>query len=125
GVMTQLVGAHVGQADPIAYAEQVGANLVQIFLGDPQSWSAPEVVYPGGAPALAAAAQEAGVSLVVHAPYIINVASLNNRIRIPSRKLLTKVMDLAGQIEAVGVVVHAGNVRAEDDPEVGYDNWRK
>src|SRR5699024_7546442 len=55
GVMTQLVGAHVGQADPIAYAEQVGANLVQIFLGDPQSWSAPEVVYPGGAPALAAA----------------------------------------------------------------------
>src|SRR5690625_2844799 len=37
-VMTQLVGAHVGQVDPVAYAQGVGANFAQIFLGDPQSW---------------------------------------------------------------------------------------
>lgn len=123
--MTQLVGAHVGQADPIASAKQVGADLVQIFLGDPQGWSAPQVDYPGGAEALREAAADAGVSLVVHAPYVLNVASLNNRIRIPSRKLLAKVMDLAGQIEAIGVVVHGGHVRAEDDPDTGFDNWRK
>src|SRR5699024_9308852 len=123
--MTQLVGAHVGQADPIASAKQVGADLVQIFLGDPQGWSAPQVDYPGGAEALREAAADAGVSLVVHAPYVLNVARPNNRIRIPSRKLLAKVMDLAGQIEAIGVVVHGGHVRAEDDPDTGFDNWRK
>ena len=98
---------------------------MQIFLGDPQGWKAPQVDYPGGAEALREAAREAGISLVVHAPYVLNVASLNNRIRIPSRKLLAKVMDLAGQIEALGVVVHGGHVRAEDDPETGFDNWRK
>ena len=123
--MTQLVGAHVGQVDPVAYAQEVGANFAQIFLGDPQSWSAPTVDYPGGAEGLRDAAKQAGVSLVVHAPYALNVASLNNRIRIPSRKLLAKVMELAGEIDAVGVVVHGGHVRAEDDPEKGFDNWRK
>ncbi|MGC0272723.1 deoxyribonuclease IV [Pseudactinotalea sp. Z1739] len=123
--MTQLVGAHAGQDDPIGYAREVGADLVQIFLGDPQKWSAPSAPHPDGADGLRRAAQQAGIALVVHAPYVLNVASLNNRIRIPSRKLLAKVMDLAGQIEAIGVVVHGGHVRAEDDPEVGFDNWRK
>ena len=33
-------------------------------------------------------AEAAGVDLYVHAPYIVNVATTNNRIRIPSRKLL-------------------------------------
>ena len=38
--------------------------------------------------ALKAAAEAAGVDLYVHAPYPINVAATNNRIRIPGRKLL-------------------------------------
>src|SRR5699024_11864353 len=61
----------------------------------------------------------------VHAPYVLNVASLNNRIRIPSRKLLQKHVDLATEIGAAGVVVHGGHVRAGEDDEVGFDNWRK
>ena len=87
--MTMLrIGAHVGPDDPIAEAAARGADLVQIFLGDPQGWKDPVVAYAGGAAALRAAAEEAGLDLYVHAPYRLNVATANNRIRIPSRKLL-------------------------------------
>ena len=120
-----VVGAHVEQTDPIAEARARGADAVQFFLGDPQGWKGPEVRYPGGAEALRAAAEEAGVALYVHAPYVLNVATTNNRIRIPSRKLLQKQVDAAAEIGAAGIIVHGGHVLASDDPAVGFDNWRK
>lgn len=120
-----LLGAHIDQLDPIAEAQARGANLSQLFLGDPQGWKGPKVAYAGGAEALRADAEAAGVSLVVHAPYVLNVASTNNRIRIPSRQHLQKQLTAAAQIGALGVVVHGGHVTASDDPETGYQNWRK
>jgi deoxyribonuclease-4 len=63
--------------------------------------------------------------LYVHAPYLINVATSNNRVRIPSRQLLAKTVKAAAEIGARGVIVHGGHVLADDDPEVGFDNWRK
>ena len=123
---TQIsIGAHVDQADPVAEAVARGTTLVQIFLGDPQGYKGPEIRFPGGADALREAAAAAGVDLVVHAPYIVNVATTNNRIRIPSRKLLQQHMDAAASIGATGLVVHGGHVGAKDDPAVGFDNWRK
>jgi deoxyribonuclease-4 len=123
--MALLLGSHVDQEDPIAEAAARQADAVQIFLGDPQSWKAPAVAYAGGAAALKAAAEAAGVALFVHAAYIINVASPNNRIRIPSRKLLQQTVTLAAEIGARGVVVHGGHVTKDTDPSAGYDNWRK
>ncbi len=122
---TPSLGAHVEQTDPIAEAQARQAPLVQFFLGDPQGYKGPEVRFEGGAPALRAAAQDAGVDLYVHAPYIVNVATLNNRIRIPSRKLLQQHLDAATEIGAKGLIVHGGHVGADDDPEKGFDNWRK
>ncbi|ROS75283.1 deoxyribonuclease IV [Cellulomonas sp. PhB143] len=119
------IGAHVDQADAITQAQQMGADVAQVFLSDPQSWKGCDITYPGGADALRADAAAADLRLVVHAPYVINVASTNNRIRIPSRKLLQKIMDGAAQIGAAGVVVHGGHVTAADDPAKGFDNWRK
>lgn len=112
-------------ADPIDAAQVLGADAVQIFLGDPQKWSAPVVEYPGGAEALRERAEAADVAIYVHAPYIINVASANNRIRIPSRKLLGQTVALATSVGAAGVIVHGGHVTAETDDQVGFDNWRK
>ncbi|RMB62382.1 deoxyribonuclease IV [Tessaracoccus antarcticus] len=119
------IGAHVDQIDPIAEAAARGADIVQFFLGEPQSWKKPATRYEGGAAALRAAAEEAGIGLYIHAPYIINVASPNNRIRIPSRKLLQQTVTEAAAVGARGVIVHGGHVTADDDPAVGYDNWRK
>ncbi len=122
---TIAIGAHVDQTDPLAEARERGAPLVQFFLGDPQGYQGPEVAYAGGAAALRADAEAAGVDLYVHAPYIVNVATTNNRIRIPSRKLLQKHVDAAADIGAKGLIVHGGHVNAADDPETGFDNWRK
>ena len=119
------MGAHVDQADPVGEAKARGADLAQHFLGDPQGWKKPTVAYEGGADALRAAAADAGIDLYVHAPYVLNVATTNNRIRIPSRKLLQQQMDLAAEIGAQGLIVHGGHVLKDDDPDVGYDNWRK
>jgi deoxyribonuclease IV len=119
------IGAHVDQTDPIAEAAARRATLSQFFLGDPQGWKAPVVSYAGGPLALRAAAAEEGIDLYVHAPYVLNVATTNNRIRIPSRKLLQQTVTLAAEIGARGVIVHGGHVLKDDAPEAGFDNWRK
>ena len=123
--MTLQVGGHGDQVDPIAEAAARGATLAQFFLGDPQAWKGPGVRYAGGAAALKAAAAEAGITLYVHAPYVLNVATTNNRIRIPSRKFLQQYLDAAAEVGATGVIVHGGHVLKNDDPAIGFDNWRK
>src|SRR5687767_6332323 len=123
--MSLRIGAHVDQHDPLAEAESRQAPLVQFFLGDPQGYKGPEVRYAGGAAGLRTDAEAAGVDLYVHAPYLINVATTNNRIRIPSRKLLQQHVDAAASIGAKGLIVHGGHVNKDDDPEKGFDNWRK
>ena len=120
-----LIGAHVDQTDPIAEAKARGADLVQFFLGDPQGYKGPEVRYAGGPDALRDDAAAAGIDLYVHAPYIVNVATTNNRIRIPSRNLLQQHVDAAAGIGAKGLIVHGGHVNKDDDPAKGFDNWRK
>ncbi len=119
------IGAHVDQADPIGQARARGASLAQFFLGDPQGWKGPKVEYAGGAEGLRADAEAAGIDLYVHAPYVLNVATTNNRIRIPSRKMLQQQVDAAAEIGAKGLIVHGGHVNKADDPEKGFDNWRK
>ena len=122
---TVRIGAHVDQSDPVAEAQARGLDVVQIFVGDPQAWKGQEVAYVDGAEALKETAAAAGVDIYVHAPYVINVATTNNRIRIPSRKLLQAQMDLAESIGAKGLIVHGGHVNKGDDPAKGFDNWRK
>ena len=122
---TIKIGAHVDQVDPIAEAQARRAPLVQIFLGDPQGYKGPEWAYEGGAEGLKADAEAAGIDIYVHAPYLINVATTNNRIRIPSRKLLQQHVDAAASLGAKGLIVHGGHVNKSDDPEKGFDNWRK
>jgi deoxyribonuclease-4 len=63
--------------------------------------------------------------LYVHAPYVLNVATTNNRIRIPSRNFLQQYLDAAAEVGAAGVIVHGGHVLKDDDPAIGFDNWRK
>src|SRR6266536_3602270 len=73
------------------------------------------------------AAELAATSMTkyVHAPYTINLASGNNRIRIPSRKILEDTCQAAEAFGAVAVMVHGGHVTADDDPEQGFLRWRK
>jgi deoxyribonuclease-4 len=113
------IGSHVGGDDPLADAIAEGAECVQIFLGDPQSWKKP-------APhAHADALRSAPIPVYVHAPYLINVAAANNKIRIPSRKILQQTCDAAAEINARAVIVHGGHVTEGDDMAEGFVRWRK
>jgi deoxyribonuclease-4 len=117
------IGAHLHDGDPLQAALDMGADVVQFFLGDPQGWKAP--VLPGDPAEVRASFDAAGVGAYIHAPYVINVASPNNRIRIPSRKLLEQQLKAAASIGARGLIVHGGYVTAGVDPAEGYDSWRK
>src|SRR5579871_742048 len=118
------IGAHFHVDDPLAEATARGADAVQFLLGDPQGWKGP--VIPGGDPeAIKAAYAAVGLDVYIHAPYVINVATSNNRIRIPSRKLLDQQLQAAASIGAKGLIVHGGHVNAGVAFEEGIENWRK
>jgi deoxyribonuclease-4 len=65
------------------------------------------------------------LTVYVHAPYRINVATMNNRIRVPSRKLLAQHAEGAAKLGAKAIIVHGGHLNDGDDPELGFENWRK
>jgi deoxyribonuclease-4 len=113
------IGAHVDPADPLDAAVARGADAVQFFLTDPQGYKTP---VPR---ADAAALRESEVDVYIHAPYIVNVASPNNRIRIPSRKLLMAHARAAAEVGAKGLIVHGGHVGQGADLAAGFENWRK
>src|SRR5579859_2387564 len=118
------IGAHDRGGDPLPVASATGAEVIQFFLGDPQGWGAP--TFPGGdADKLRTELGAAGLDWFVHAPYGINVASANNRIRIPSRKLLGQQLVAAAAVGAKGLIVHGGHVTGGTDRREGYANWRK
>ena len=94
------------------------ADLVQFFLGDPQSWRKPPP-RPD-----AELLRRSPIPIYIHAPYLINVASANNRIRIPSRKILQDTCDGAAAINATAVIVHGGHADDHDE-EAGFDRWVK
>jgi deoxyribonuclease-4 len=114
-----LIGAHVDPADPLAEAAARQADLVQFFLSDPQGWKAPQPR------ADADALRATSVGIYIHAPYLVNVATTTNKIRIPSRKIMSEHAAAAAELGARGLIVHAGHVNAGDDPEQGFANWRK
>src|ERR1700687_696134 len=118
------IGVHIDGPGPLTGATAYGADAVQFFLGDPQGWKGP--VIPGGDPeAIKAAYAAADLDIYIHAPYVINVATSNNRIRIPSRKLLDQQLQAAASIGAKGLIVHGGHVNAGVDFAARLEDWRK
>jgi deoxyribonuclease-4 len=115
----RAVGAHVPSEHPIEEARERGADLVQIFLSDPQGWRKP-LPRPD-----AAELRASPVPIYVHSPYLINVCADNNKIRVPSRRILQETCDAASEIGASAVVVHGGHVTGDGPQEEGVLRWRK
>jgi len=119
GALKPLIGAHVKSDDPLAVAGMTDADLVQIFLSDPQSWKKP--VPREDAEAL----RSSGIPIYVHSPYLVNLAAGNPKVRIPSRKILQQCCDAAVEVGARGVIVHGGHVDASEELDDGFERWVK
>ena len=113
------VGAHTPSEHPLQEAAARKADLVQIFLSDPQGWKKPKPRVD------AEELKRSPIPVVVHAPYLINVCADNNRVRIPSRKILQETCDAAAEIDAEAVVVHGGHVTGDGPEEEGIVRWKK
>jgi len=114
-----IIGSHVSPKDPLGEARARGADAVQIFMSNPQQWKAP--IERDDAEDLKASS----MVFYVHAPYLLNLASPNNRVRIPSRKALAQAVAAATTIGARGVIVHGGSVGPDEDQSVGFERWAK
>ena len=112
-----IFGAHIPDVDPLGEAASVDAECIQLFVGPPQEFKKPPPRDD------AEELRSSPLPIYVHAPYLINVVSPNNRIRIPSRKILADTLERAAEIGAAAVIVHAGH--AEDGVERGFRRWWK
>ncbi len=114
-----LIGANVPNRDPLAAAADRKADIVQFFLSNPKGWKLPTSRDD------VEDLQASDVDVYVHAPYLINVASGNPRVRHPSRKLIQETCACAANIGAEAVIVHAGYCEQDEDVTEGFVRWRK
>jgi deoxyribonuclease-4 len=115
-----LIGAHVptrgSLMGAISSARACGAEAAQIWGSNPRAWAHPSVA-PSVAREFGRVWRAEGLgTLVLHAPYMVNVASPNADFRARSVDLARATVALAETIPADGVVVHAGSAGASTEP---------
>jgi deoxyribonuclease IV len=110
---TNPIGAHVPVAGGLAtgglrYAAEIGAEAVQVFVGNPRGWA-----MTAGRPAedekLRAHAERHGMPVFVHSPYLVNLGSPNPQTLAASVASITHSLTRGAAIGARGVVVHTGS----------------
>jgi deoxyribonuclease-4 len=88
----------------LAYAAEVGAEVIQVFVSSPRGWAAG----PGDA-AEDARLRESGLPVFVHATYLVNLGSGNPEVAAKSADAVAHALRRGAEIGARGVVVHAGS----------------
>jgi deoxyribonuclease-4 len=109
-----LIGAHVspagGPAKAVARGEERGCQAIQIFNQSPRMWR--PSVYSDEAVAEFREALEASKqvdAVLIHAIYLVNLASEDPDLRAKSLASLTASLQAGDRLGAVGVVVHPGS----------------
>lgn len=107
------IGAHVFVTGGLAtgglrYAAEVGAEAIQVFVSNPRGWA-----LAAGRPAedqrLRAHAEQHGMPVFVHAPYLINLGSPSPETLDNSVASIRHSLRRGVAIGARGVVVHTGS----------------
>ncbi|OLC60204.1 MAG: hypothetical protein AUH89_04585 [Ktedonobacter sp. 13_1_40CM_4_52_4] len=94
-----------------AIAQEIGCNAIQIFASNPTGWR-PPADNPKGSAAFAQAARDCGLDpVVIHAPYLINLASPDELIWEKSLTLLRWTLQRGSLLGATFVIFHTGSHR--------------
>lgn len=109
------IGCHVSIAEGIENAPQratdLGCEVMQIFTRSPQGGKTLEIT-PELAQTFKIRSSELGIrNSYVHAPYYINFASINNRIRYGSIKAIQEELKRASLLGAKYVMTHLGSAK--------------
>jgi deoxyribonuclease IV len=92
-------------------AKQIGCDAIQIFASNPTAWR-PPADDPTTSMAFAQAARDLQLDpVVLHAPYLINLGTLDNVIWEKSVELLRWTLQRGAQLGASRVVFHTGSHR--------------
>lgn len=107
------MGAHVFVAGGLekkglAYAEQIGAEVMQIFVANSRGWAPPADDFAGDEQFRAACADR-GIGVFVHAPYLCNFGSPTEATRERTVAAVRHSLVRGARVGAAGVVVHAGS----------------
>lgn len=109
------VGSHVpisgGLAKALAYAREIGAGAVQVFVSNPRGW-APSAGDPAQDEAFRGDCVRLGIPVYVHAPYLVNFGSPTAATLTRSVAAVEHAMRRGLALGAKGVVVHAGSAVA-------------
>lgn len=108
-----IIGKHVSIAGGIAQApgraKAIGCNALQVFARNPRSWQGRKLS-TGEGERVKAAMEKLGMEvLVVHAIYLINLASPDDQLWEKSRQAIAEDYRRAGEIGADFLVVHPGS----------------
>lgn len=122
--MVRGVGRHMpleGRAlRALETARGIGCDAIQIFVSSPRIW-APPAEKPVEIAALGRALRElAFAPIVIHAAYLLNLASANPETRAKSLGLLRWTMERGAAIGADAVVMHIGS-HGGDGLEIGIE----
>lgn len=100
----------------IETARQIGCQAIQVFASNPTGWKLPVLDEKSGQ-AFATAAHEQGLNpIVLHAPYLINLGTLDATIWEKSILLLAGTLQRGAQLGASHVVFHTGSHRGAGVP---------
>jgi deoxyribonuclease IV len=107
------VGAHVPVSrglvrGALARADEIGAEVIQIFAGNPRAWA--ETPFDALVDtAFRAGCADRAMPVFVHAPYLINFGSPSVPTLVRSSAALAFALRRADALGASGVVMHAGS----------------
>jgi len=107
------IGAHTSIAGgidlSIIRAVETGFNCVQLFTSSPRTWTAPKVTSETINKFIENRKQHKIKSVVVHAPYLPNLASPDQDLWEKSLKIIADDLKIADAIEADFYVMHPGS----------------
>ncbi len=105
-----LFGAHCpgGVKKALDNGAAMGAETVQLFVQSPRTWRFPEHD-PADLEEFRSKREEAGVPVLVHALYLVNLAAPDDAIYSKSVDTMRATIDTACAIDAEAVVFHLGS----------------
>ena len=113
------LGAHLPTRDPLATADRLRFDVLQLHLSSPRTWQHP--VPRDDAREL----RRSERIFSVHAPYLCNPASADPLVRERTAALLQATLDAAATVGAGGVVVHAGSAGVHGSIDDAVVRWRE